>query len=113
MYCDNNRVLMCKISSMDFLDFPTQASSIAVRSPNRISRLSWSAALAFAALIGRSPAVQAANFNFTYAPGTSFEQMLNFEMAGKIWSDYLADDVTINIFVVGCNQDSGNNQVSP
>ena len=59
----------------------------------------WSAAIAFATLIGRYPAVQAADFNFTYAPGASFEQILSFEIAGLFWSDYLADDATINLFV--------------
>ncbi|HHP7232342.1 MAG TPA: NF038122 family metalloprotease [Xenococcaceae cyanobacterium] len=38
-------------------------------------------------------------FNFTYAPGVSPEQMLGFEMAGELWSQHLADNVTINIFV--------------
>ena len=90
---------MYKMLPMNSLDFPADGSSVASRSLNRTSRLSWSAAIAFAALIGGSPAVQAADFNFTYAPGTSFQQMLNFEMAGEIWSNYLADDATINIFI--------------
>ncbi len=38
-------------------------------------------------------------FNFTYAPGTSLEQMIGFEMAGEFWSQQLADNVSINIFV--------------
>ena len=38
-------------------------------------------------------------FDFTYAPGTSQEQILGFEMAGEIWSSYLNDDVTIRIHV--------------
>ena len=38
-------------------------------------------------------------FDFTYAPGVSLEQMIGFEMAGQFWSDYLTDDVSINIFV--------------
>ena len=37
--------------------------------------------------------------NFSYAPGTSLEQMIGFEIAGKIWSEYLADDVSVNIHV--------------
>lgn len=40
-----------------------------------------------------------AQFNFTYAPGVSVEQMIGFEMAGEFWSQQLADNVTINIFV--------------
>ena len=61
--------------------------------------LCCSAAIAFAAVMGCYPAVQAADFNFTYAPGVSLEQMLGFEMAGEIWADYLVDNATINIFV--------------
>ena len=39
------------------------------------------------------------DFNFTYAPGVSLEQMIGFEMAGEFWSQHLADNATINIFV--------------
>ena len=38
-------------------------------------------------------------FDFTYAPGTSTEQIVGFEMAGQIWSSYLDDDVTVRIHV--------------
>ncbi|MEM7757969.1 MAG: NF038122 family metalloprotease [Cyanobacteria bacterium P01_A01_bin.40] len=38
-------------------------------------------------------------FDFTYAPGTSQEQIIGFEMAGQIWSSYLQDDVTVRIYV--------------
>ena len=38
-------------------------------------------------------------FDFTYAPGTSQEQILGFEMAGEVWSSLLADDVTVRIHV--------------
>ena len=38
-------------------------------------------------------------FDFTYAPGTSAEQILGFEMAGEVWSSLLADDVTVRIHV--------------
>ncbi len=38
-------------------------------------------------------------FNFSYAPGTTLEQMVGFETAGRIWSSYLKDDVTINLHV--------------
>ncbi len=38
-------------------------------------------------------------FNFTYAPGVSFEQMMGFELAGQFWSSHLSDNVSINIFV--------------
>ncbi|BAU11074.1 hypothetical protein LEP3755_15670 [Leptolyngbya sp. NIES-3755] len=39
------------------------------------------------------------NFNFSYAPGTTLQQMIGFEMAGRVWSSYLSDPVTINIHV--------------
>jgi hypothetical protein len=51
------------------------------------------------AIISSSTVAQAAKFNFSYAPGTSLEQMLSFEVAGGVWSNYLADNVTINIHV--------------
>ena len=38
-------------------------------------------------------------FDFTYAPGTSAEQILAFEMAGEVWSSYLNDDVSVSIYV--------------
>lgn len=55
--------------------------------------------MATSAVISSSTAAQAAKFNFSYAPGTSLEQMLSFEIAGGVWSNYLADNVTINIHV--------------
>ncbi|MGB6296046.1 MAG: NF038122 family metalloprotease [Rivularia sp. (in: cyanobacteria)] len=51
------------------------------------------------ALIATNLPAQALNFNFSYAPGTTEEQMIGFEMAGNYWSNYLTDDVTVNIFV--------------
>jgi hypothetical protein len=47
---------------------------------------------------------QALQFNFTYAPNTTVEQMVGFEMAGRIWSNYLTDDVTVNIHVEMVNE---------
>jgi hypothetical protein len=38
-------------------------------------------------------------FNFSYAPGVTLEQMTGFEMAGRIWSTYLTDNVTVNLHV--------------
>ena len=67
-------------------------------------KLCWSAALAFAALIGGKLPAKAANFNFNFAPGSSLEQMLSFEMAGLYWSNHLADDVTINLFIETTDQ---------
>ena len=43
-------------------------------------------------------------FDFTYAPGTSQEQIVGFEMAGQIWSSYLKDDVTVRIYVEATDQ---------
>jgi hypothetical protein len=45
------------------------------------------------------------NINFTYDPGTTLQQMTIFEMAGKIWSRYLQDNVTVNL-QVGVTQSS-------
>ena len=39
------------------------------------------------------------NFNFSYAPGTSLQQMVGFETAGRVWSSYLTDNVTVNLYV--------------
>ncbi|MGK7892729.1 MAG: hypothetical protein AB4372_03535 [Xenococcus sp. (in: cyanobacteria)] len=39
------------------------------------------------------------DFNFTFAPGVSLEQQIGFEIAGEFWSQQLADNATINIFV--------------
>lgn len=55
-----------------------------------------------AALLSTTPA-QAANFRFTYGPNTSLEQMVGFEIAGGIWSSYLKDDVTLNLYVETTN----------
>lgn len=40
-----------------------------------------------------------ADFNFSYAPGVTYEQTLGFEMAGEFWSQYLTDNVSVNIHV--------------
>lgn len=40
-----------------------------------------------------------ATFNFTYAPGTTLQQMIGFEMAGRIWDAHLNDPITVNIHV--------------
>jgi hypothetical protein len=62
-----------------------------------------SALLASMAVIGSTAPAKAAGFNFTYAPGTTLNQMLGYEMAGKYWSNYLADNVTLNIFIEPTN----------
>jgi hypothetical protein len=38
-------------------------------------------------------------FNFSYSQGVSQIQMTAFEFAGKVWSSYLTDNVTVNIAV--------------
>ena len=43
-------------------------------------------------------------FDFTFAPGVSEEQILGFEMAGELWSSYLDDDVKIDIYVEATNE---------
>ena len=82
----------------------TKATNAPTIFPHKPRKWCWSAAIAFVAFIGDKLPAQAANFNFTYAPGTSLEQMLGFEMAGMYWSNYLADDVTINLFIETTDQ---------
>ena len=43
-------------------------------------------------------------FDFSYAPETSIEQIVAFETAGMMWSDYLTDDMTVNIHVEMTNE---------
>lgn len=42
-------------------------------------------------------------FSFTYAPGTSLDQMIGFETAGRLWASHLTDNVTVNIYVEPTN----------
>ena len=41
-----------------------------------------------------------ATFNFTFQPGVSSEQIVGFEMAGRVWSQYVQDDAVFNIHVM-------------
>ncbi len=50
-------------------------------------------------------------FNFSYAPGLSLDQIKGFELAGKIWASYLKDNVTINI-AVDIQQDFPGNAIA-
>jgi hypothetical protein len=59
--------------------------------------------LASVAVIGSNTSAQAVNINYSYAPGTTLEQMIGFEMAGGIWSSHLADNVSVNIYVQTTN----------
>ncbi|MBE9033402.1 NF038122 family metalloprotease [filamentous cyanobacterium LEGE 11480] len=43
-------------------------------------------------------------FKFTFDPGTNLNQMIGMEIAGHIWSQYLQDDITINIHVGSSSQ---------
>ncbi|MBR8834839.1 MAG: NF038122 family metalloprotease [Stigonema ocellatum SAG 48.90 = DSM 106950] len=68
-----------------------------------VGKFYWSAALACSAVIGSILPAEAASFNFTYAPGTTLDQMIGYEMAGQYWSNYLANDVTLNFFIEPTN----------
>lgn len=39
------------------------------------------------------------SFNFSFDPNVSYNQQLGFEVAGLLWSQYIADDTTVNIHV--------------
>ena len=60
-------------------------------------------ALASLGVISSAAAASAVTFNFSYAPGTELEQKVGFEMAGQIWSSYVKDDFTANIYVETTN----------
>ncbi len=51
-----------------------------------------------------------ATFNFTFDPGTTVQQMLGFETAGRVWAKYLTDNVTINL-QVGVSSTLGSNVI--
>jgi hypothetical protein len=55
--------------------------------------------LASIAVINSQSHAQAVEFNFSYAPGTTLEQAIGFEMAGGLWADRLSDDISVNIYV--------------
>jgi Ca2+-binding RTX toxin-like protein len=38
-------------------------------------------------------------FNFSFQPGMSLQQMIGFEIAGRVWGQYLTDNATVNIHV--------------
>lgn len=56
------------------------------------------------AVMGTGAPAQAVQFNFSYAPGTTLEQMVGLEIAGGVWSSYLTDDVEVNIHVETTHQ---------
>ena len=50
-------------------------------------------------------------FNFTYDPGVTLAQRAGFEMAAMIWSQFLSDDVTINLHIGATEGLNGNKAV--
>ncbi|MBD2252652.1 NF038122 family metalloprotease [Nostoc parmelioides] len=76
-------------------------------SPNRLKSLPLLKLLTpltlAASMVVSNTSAQALQFNFTYAPGTTLNQMLGYEMAGRYWSNHLSDDVTVNIFIEPTN----------
>ena len=83
--------------------YPRNSSSILWNRPQGIYKLLAPLMLASAAICHSQAAAQAANLNFSYAPGTSLNQMIGFEMAGGLWSSHLADPATINLYVQTTN----------
>jgi hypothetical protein len=79
--------------------YPNNFSSRRAESHSVARKFLMSAAFAAAAIVGTIAPAEAVNFNFSYAPGTSLEQMLGFEMAGGVWASHLSDNATINIHV--------------
>ena len=64
--------------------------------------------LASTAVLTNSSVAKAVNFNFSYASGVTTQQMVAMETAGKIWSDYLTDDITVNLHIETTNQLANN-----
>ena len=59
--------------------------------------------LASSTVITSNNPAQALQFDFSYAPNTTWEQIMGFEIAGAIWGSYLTDDITVNIHVETTN----------
>lgn len=64
--------------------------------------------LASTAVLTNSSVAKAVNFNFTYDTNVTTNQMIAIETAGMIWSDYLADDITVNLHIETTNQLANN-----
>ena len=83
---------------------PINSQPIHSRLATRLGKFYWSAGLACTTVIGSILPAEAVTFNFTYAPGTTVDQMIGYEMAGQYWSNYLGnDDVTLNILIEPTN----------
>lgn len=39
------------------------------------------------------------DIQLSFAPGTNFDMMVVYEMASRVWEDYLGDDVTVHVYV--------------
>ena len=78
---------------------------INILTPKASSKCGWQRrlaplALAAAAVMGTGIPAEAANLKFRYNEGTTYDQIVGFEMAGRIWEEVLADDdLTVNIDV--------------
>ncbi len=65
----------------------------------KLTKTLGSLTLTLAAISCSTLPAQALNFNFTYGLGVTNQQKEATELAGNIWSDRLADPVTVNIHV--------------
>lgn len=59
---------------------------------------------AFTGVITNTTSANALSFNFSYAQGTTLEQMVGFEMAGGIWSSHLSDNASVNVYIEMTNE---------
>ncbi len=41
------------------------------------------------------------SFSFSFQPGMTLQQMIGFEIAGRVWGAYLTDNATVNVHVGG------------
>ncbi|MEO0969902.1 MAG: NF038122 family metalloprotease, partial [Cyanobacteria bacterium J06639_18] len=66
---------------------------------DKVSKTLGSLTLTLAAIgYGTLPA-QAVNFNITYGSNVTYEQKVSTKLAANIWSNHLADPITVNIHV--------------
>jgi hypothetical protein len=95
---------------MMFVEHKTKRNQ-AGKKRTKLSNL-LAAPLTLAATIAASIPAQALTFNMTYAPGTTSNQILGFEMAAGIWSQYLTDNAeTINLHIEMSNQGLGTGEL--
>ncbi|PPT05814.1 hypothetical protein CKA32_001352 [Geitlerinema sp. FC II] len=77
---------------------PTDLADDRLLNP-RLRRWSVSFAVTTAIAIALPQPARSVSFHFDYAPDTTLDQMLGFETAAALWSDYLDDDVTVNLYI--------------